>query len=300
MTHQTELETNSILHITSGDICGASLAKAGLPGEVFVWHDILYDGIRTPGWPNQADIEKRAAFFEQITAGELHKDRVLHIIQNQYRKLEQARKFANIVLWFDACLFDQTMLSHILTCLLHLDIYNTELICVDSFPGIVPFHGLGQLKPNQMASLYAIRLPVTREQFLFAKSVDEAFAKQNADLIKQLATMEQAPLPCVPAVATRWLKELPDPSTGLTHLEKLALNAIHSGCDTPIRIFAAVSAADAPPQYWTDMTLWSKINSLASSTPPLIHIDGPAPLLPQWESMIPIDAFKITPVMQNQ
>jgi hypothetical protein len=40
------------LHITSGDCAGSSLAKAGLPGDVFVWHDVLYDGPARPlGWP---------------------------------------------------------------------------------------------------------------------------------------------------------------------------------------------------------------------------------------------------------
>ena len=35
---------NDILHITSGDSVGGSLAKAGLAGEILVWHDILYEG----------------------------------------------------------------------------------------------------------------------------------------------------------------------------------------------------------------------------------------------------------------
>lgn len=32
--------------MTSGDCAGELLEKSGLPGEVFVWHDILYDGPR--------------------------------------------------------------------------------------------------------------------------------------------------------------------------------------------------------------------------------------------------------------
>ncbi len=30
-----------LLHSTGGDIAGSSLAKSGIPGEVFLWHDIL-------------------------------------------------------------------------------------------------------------------------------------------------------------------------------------------------------------------------------------------------------------------
>jgi len=39
------------LYITSGDSSGEGLVKSGLAGEVFVWHDILYDGPRCSGCP---------------------------------------------------------------------------------------------------------------------------------------------------------------------------------------------------------------------------------------------------------
>ena len=50
---------SKVFHITSGDIAGASSAKAGLPGEVFVWHDLLYDGPREPGWPSENTLSAR-------------------------------------------------------------------------------------------------------------------------------------------------------------------------------------------------------------------------------------------------
>ena len=52
-----------IFHITNGDSAGGSLSKAGLPGEVFVWHDILYDGPRNPGWPDEDALNARAEFL---------------------------------------------------------------------------------------------------------------------------------------------------------------------------------------------------------------------------------------------
>lgn len=57
-----------IFHITSGDMAGDRLAKAGLPGEVFVWHDILYDGPRQPGWPSEKKLSARSLFLEAFTA----------------------------------------------------------------------------------------------------------------------------------------------------------------------------------------------------------------------------------------
>ncbi len=282
-----------IFHITSGDIAGGSLAKAGLPGEVFVWHDILYDGPRQPGWPNENILKARARFLEAFTGGGLYRDSILRTFHDQYRKLSEAARCERIVLWFDACLFDQSMLAHILTCLSLKGIQQVALLCVDAFPGIEPFHGLGQLQPEELASLYPGRRPVTDEQFRFAAVVDRAFAAQDAALLTELSTATGPPLPWIPAAAARWLQEQPDPATGLGRLESLALAAIRSGCETPGEIYASVAAADIPPQFWGDTTLWTRINGLADRVPPLVRIEGPAARLPQWESRVPLKAFKV-------
>ncbi len=62
---------SSALHITSGDMSGDSLLKSGLPGDVFVWHDVLYDGPRNPGWPDDATLHARAHYLEDLTGGGL-------------------------------------------------------------------------------------------------------------------------------------------------------------------------------------------------------------------------------------
>ncbi len=281
------------LHITSGDCAGSSLAKSGVPGEVFVWHDILYDGPRSPGWPDETSLEARALFLEGVTGGGLTRQRVLETLRNQYNKLVEARARERIVLWFDACLFDQSMLAHILTCLLHRGIRGVELLCIDAFPGIVPFHGLGQLKPDQLGSLYDRRRPVTDAQFGFAALADRAFATQDSALFSALAREADAPLPWIAAAVTRWLQERPDPATGLGRLERLALEAIRAGCETPGAVFASVAAADTPPQFWGDTMLWAKINALADRRPPLVRIEGPAKRLPQWESSLDLNGFRI-------
>jgi hypothetical protein len=284
---------NSTLHITSGDSAGGSLAQAGLPGEVFVWHDVLYDGPRCPGWPDDTTLNARAEFLEDFTAGGLDRQHVIDTLRRQYRKLAEAAPRAHIVLWFDACLFDQSMLAHILMCLRHRNVQNVELLCVDEFPGIEPYHGLGQLQPDQLASLYGNRQPVTDAQFDFAVQVDGAFATQDTGVLIELSKMTDAPLPWIPAAVVRWLQERPDSVTGLGRLEDLAFAAIRAGCDTPCKIFVSVAASDTPPQFWGDTTLWAKINALAEREPPLVKIDGPADRLPQWESDVPLGEFRI-------
>ena len=288
-----------VIHITSGDIAGGHLEKAGLPGQVLVWHDILYDGPRCPGWPDEGILDARAAFIEETTAGGLDKQRVLESLLSQYKTLEGIAASDHVVLWFDACLFDQSMLAHILACLRDRKASNTELLCVDQFPGIEPFHGLGQLEPRQLASLYVNRKPVSGAQFDFAVRVDGAFAMQDSGALTALSRMVNAPLPWVPAAAARWLQERPDPATGLGRLESLALSAIRAGHETPGKIFASVAAADTPPQFWGDTTLWAKINALAQRQPPLVRIDGPGDRLPQWGGDVPLEAFRIKALPDN-
>ncbi len=283
-----------VFHITSGDIAGKSLSKAGLEGEVLVWHDILYDGPRQPGWPNEDILKARALFLENFTAGGLVMNFILETFHDQYQKLAKAASYDRVVLWFDACLFDQSMLAHILACLSLTQIRNVDLICVNAFPGIQPFHGLGQLQPEQFASLYDSRRPVSGEQFEFAVLADEAFALQDFALLTELSQTASPPLPFMPAAAARWLAEQPDPVTGLGRLERLALEAVHGGCRTPDEIFASVAAADTPPQFWGDTTLWARINGLADRVPALVEIEGPNARLPQWESRVPLDEFIVS------
>jgi len=287
---------NRALHITSGDIAGFNLSKSGVPGEVLVWHDILYDGPRKTGWPGVETLSARARFLSDSTGGGLEYPYVLKTLQAQYERLRAIEENEPIILWFDACLFDQSMLCHILNCLAVLGIETGELLCVDAFPGIDPYHGLGQLTPEQLTSVYDHRRWVTADQFSFAKRVDNAFAHQAHAEFLALVKMIDPPLPWIPAAVKRWLMEQPDPDTGLGRLEQLALDAIRSGIRRPGRVFDAVAKKETPPQYWGDITLWQKINSLADRTPCLIRIEGPMAQLPQWEGIADLTQFRLYPV----
>lgn len=283
---------NNITNIVGGDSAGLSLAQSGLSGEVFVWHDVLYDGVRKPGWPDEETIEARAAFLEDHTAGGMTREFLRKSLLREYSKLE-AIAGTHIILWFDACLFDQAMLAHILACLSHLRARHVELICVDSFPGVEPFHGLGQLSPEQFVSLEGRQLPVSEQEFEFAIQVDKAFATSDFQALEEISRMSDAPLPFVPAAAARWLQERPDPETGLGLLESLVMSALRNGCNTPLEIFKFAASADTPPQFWGDSTMWAKINGLAMRNPPLLKIEGPTDKLPQRESNLFLESFLI-------
>ncbi|WP_136808764.1 DUF1835 domain-containing protein [Desulfosediminicola flagellatus] len=285
----------TVLHIVNGDGAGDSLKKTGISGDFLICRDLLYDGPRNLGWPDEATLAARAEFLEEFTGGGMDTSSILEILQSHYQQFLTAKTYDNIVLWFDGCLCDQTMLAHTLVCLDILQIDQVELICINSFPGVERFNGLGQLDPSQLASLYGTRQHVTKEQIDYAKRVNTIFVTQDLQLLKELAADVNAPLPFVPAAAARWIQEQPDPDTGLGRLESLALEAIVGGRNTPGEIFRSVADADVPPQFWGDITLWQKINSLTLRTPPLVCIDGPSTMLPQGGNPDELKKYRVYP-----
>ena len=83
---------------------------------------------------------------------------------------------------------------------------GVELLSVDAFPGIEQFHGLRQLRPDQLVSLYDHRQPVTYAQFQFAVHVDKALAAQDFGALTELSQASNALLPWIPAAVGRWLQ----------------------------------------------------------------------------------------------
>ena len=277
-------------------MAGGLLSESGLPGEVFVWHDILYDGPRKPGWPDDKTLQDRALFLERETGGGLKRADIRDTLRAQYRKLAAAGDFERVILWFDACLFDQAMLVHVLTGLRFQGAQRVDLLVIDAFPGIVPFDGLGQMRPHELASVFNRRREVTEAQYRYAERADKAFALQDRNALAELAAGADAPLPWVPAAAERWLLEQPDPKTGLGRLESLALEAVRSGLEKPTDILTSVAAADSHPRYWGDTTLWTRINGLVERNPPCVRISGPKARLPQWGDSAGLSRFTIFPV----
>lgn len=283
-----------ILHLTSGDAAGDLLAHAAPPGDILAWRDVLYEGPRVPGWPDDNALAARAQFLVSLTGGALRQDAVRDTLRRQYDTLASAAQREAVVLWFDACLFDLAMLVHVLHCLSQVPGANAELLVVDAFPGLEPYHGLGQLTAAQLASCYDRRRPVTPADYHYARQVDDAFAKPDPARLEALAAPDLAPpLPWVPAAIRRWLAEQPAAPGQLTRLEDLALHAVRAGHTAPGAILREVAAADTPPQYWGDTTLWAKLNALADRH--LVWIDGPQPRLPQWDAADELPRYRVTP-----
>jgi hypothetical protein len=284
------------LHITGGDISGELIRASGLPGEVLVIHEILYEGVRTPGWPNESTLLTRARFLEKHTDGGIPFDQLLAMLHAQYAKIQSAKDFDQTILWFDACLFDQAMLAHILACFKENTPPSLSLICIDAFPSIEPFDGLGQLNAEQIRSLIDLKSSVTTKQLEYAEKVDHAFALQDPQALLVLSRNPDPPLPFMPSAIQRWLEEQSTPEQPFGKLEQLILQAIEHGYHRPMDIFHEIRRHECHPIYWGDSMLWEKINQLQERHPTVVKIQGPSPRLPQWGPKEALDSYLVTRV----
>jgi len=76
-------------------------------------------------------------------------DQVLRDFRLRDEHLASASRYREIILWFEHDLLDQLQILQILDRLAGAEFASTRLsmICINSYPGVDPFRGLGQLDP---------------------------------------------------------------------------------------------------------------------------------------------------------
>jgi hypothetical protein len=91
---------------------------------------------------------------------------------------------------------------------------------------VKPFHGLGQLSPEQMAALLDTRRPVTKEQMVLARHAWRAFCASEPIGIEVAIRRDTSALPFLADALHRHLEEFPALRGGLSRTERQALAAL--------------------------------------------------------------------------
>ena len=109
--------------------------------------------------------ETRAKYLAE--AYDLNAEECCNSFIKQEAVLENFVDHDETILWFEHDLFCQINLIYLLDYFATRSSYETKLslICINAFPGIEDFRGLGQLTGEQLASLFEGRRQVTEEQF---------------------------------------------------------------------------------------------------------------------------------------
>lgn len=268
-----------MLHVHCGNTSAETLRRSRVPGDVVVWSDVLYEGPTPPGTAPERWRVVRAAVLAEASGGQLPQEQVLAHLEEQDRALASCAAHEEVVLWFDACMFDQLILARQLDYFSNLcrKPVKTSLICVGDFPHVPSFRGLGDLLPEHMEPLFNARHELTDEELALGRNAWAAIRSPVPTVIEDLIAAGTWALPFLGGALGRFLEEYPSVRNGLGRLDQHILAAVASGRDDLIALFRDVSRREERP-FAGDTNVWAHAERLAAGAQPLLTITGPGPL----------------------
>jgi hypothetical protein len=260
-----------MLHITNGDSVVGTFRQVRFPGSYLSWLDVLHDGPvpQTATLSELSDVRARALAgfgwgdYEKIRDGFAARDQAL----------EDSGKHEEIVLWFEHDLYDQLQLLQLLEWFSGNGNGGAKLslIQINSYPGVKPFYGLGQLSGPQLARLFPTRVNVTPAHLSAARAAWQAFRAAEPSALVDLAHLvreKSSPLPFLSAALQRFLQEYPWTSDGLSRNERQILQAAASGRRKREEIYFESRKQEEVP--WGDGSVYLRLDGLATGPDPAV------------------------------
>ena len=263
------------LHVTNGD-CAADVLRTFLTDPVTIQADVLHEG-PAPAVEDDAWLDVRARF---LSGGGPDYSRIRDSLAASDHMLDQSGRFERVVLWFEHDLFDQLQIVRTLSRLGRQKdaATRTSLICIDRFPGVEPFYGLGQLNAQQLSGLEGAAQPVTPNQFEIASLFWNAFRASDPSQLNSLWHTDAGAfreLPFLHQAIGRFLAEYPSTKNGLSTtcgcaVEELAAAPLDAG-----ELFRRVQARETRP-FMGDSSFFDRLRRLATARQPLVTIEPAA------------------------
>jgi hypothetical protein len=259
-----------VLHVTNGDCTVEVMRSAGIDGDIVAWRDVLHEGPVPALEPAELRALRAGHLATMGTAGAAAVEADLRA--RDERLASALASGEPVVLWFEHDLYDQLQLLQILAGLPDRPA-EVELICIGAFPGRPRFAGLGELEPEELASLWPLRTPVTPVHVGAARTGWAAFRGGDLRALERAAATPQAPLPFLAPALRRLLEELPGARDGLARTERQLLAAVAAGARTREHAFVAASAHEPAP-FLGDTTAFERLEELGRGPEPLVTGDG--------------------------
>jgi hypothetical protein len=273
-----------MLHITNGDSTAISLRRSGIPGVFLAWRDVLHDGPVPAGSSLQQLSEVRARFLAE--RGWSSYEDALEEFRARDSILERFRNEREVVLWFEHDLYDQLQLLQILGWLAEQERGKTtlSLIAIDSFPEHASFHGLGELTPAELSSLFPQKRPITSAMLTLANEAWGAFRSPDPTMVGRLLADDTSALPFLAGALKRHLQEFPSVTRGLSRTERQILETLAAGPMRPLPLFVATQRMEEAP-FMGDWSFWQFVYDLSQGpTPLVVRKDDGAFVLPVFSS----------------
>ena len=282
-----------MLHLTNGDSAAAVMRQAGFDGEILPWRDVLHEGPVSAAQLSLTELSHLRAHFLADKGWAEFKDVAAQMTARD-RLLGAAAGFERIVLWFEHDLFDQLQLLQLLSWFAGHDRGRArlDLLCIDSFPGLPDFGGLGELAPEQMAALRGREQPVTAEQLALGRAGFEAFGAGDPRLLLEFLRRDSAPLPYLRPALARMLEEYPWQGDGLARSRRQLLWTVKTCGGDLAAMFRACTHMEAA-HYLGDIIFLDYADDLAEATEPALHFieSASAEDTSPWQQLVLLTRF---------
>jgi len=268
------------LHLRCGSDIRDSLAAAGIAGDFLEWSDPVCQG-PVRALPEPAYLDERRTWLSRawdIPRAEL--DAKLLPMSSLPARLEP---YAEVCLWFEHDLYDQTILVQVLAALAEAPALHPRLriVSIDRHPELERFIGLGQLRPEQLPPLWEARARLDPCAFARASAAWDALRSPSPAALREGPWSSPA-LPFLAAAIARHLAEFPADDDGLGLTQRLTLHAVAEASQTQGLAFAAQIfgrlLAELDPAPWAgDLMYWAYLRELAAEPHPLLTMIGEFP-----------------------
>lgn len=263
-----------MLHVLNGDGTAAVFNKTGIQGEVLVWREALIMGPCPANLSVEEWIHVRASHLAE--AYKKDADECVTSLRHQHELFDEtAHDHDEIVLWFEFDLFCQTNLSCIVNGLAEMASknLNLSLICIDAFPGVEHFKGLGDLNSAQLESLFASRKKVSGEMLALGAALWHGYTAPAPDTLEQLLKRSSSGLPYMHDAFLAHLARFPSTENGLGQVENTLLNLIAGGIDEFDPLFHMVGELE-PIYGFGDLQICKHLEFMSGVVNPLLEVRG--------------------------
>lgn len=256
------------LHVANGTSTTRTIEAAGIPGELSIWADPLYDGPVPGGLSDEELLDVRSRYLAGSDLSVLPYNDM-----REWRSvIQRCEAYDELILWYEHDLFDQLNLIQVLTWIHERVPAKTpvSLVCIGSFPGRPHFKGLGELAPHELAPLVDGRQPVDEAQYALAARIWRAFREASPEALDESRRGDTSALPFLASALTRFLQEYPWTLDGLSRSERRLLE-LASG--DGIAVNAAFRQMHHGEQcyYITDQSAIDLAEELSLISPPLLE-----------------------------
>jgi RNA polymerase sigma factor (sigma-70 family) len=268
----TSAAKTRFLHVANGTCTTHLIKAAGIPGMSSIWADPLHEGPVPGGLTDAELVEVRQRYL--AGPADITFDPVNDL--RQWRAtMERHDSYEELILWFEHDLFDQLNLIQLLTWIReHLPADKVvSLVCIGSFPGHPRFKGLGELTPDELASLIETRQRVSGPQYALAELAWRAFRQPTPESLDGIRQTDTSALPYLAAAVTRFLQEFPWTTDGLSRTERRLLE-LASGDGIKLSKAVPQMHASEDAYYVTDTSIAALAETLSRTSPALLTLAG--------------------------